>query len=438
MDIVFFLILLLVRHVWCIPLLDLLDRIEELSTLNFHINASTRLTTLLSTADNFTFLAPSNSAFDEWLGSSGADLTEADIEETLTYHLLRGGFPTLETSSTPKFASSNLRNGQSANVTGGQVVEAVSLNNTPVFISGFSTVSNIISADILCTGGIIHIVGKVLEIPVSVPTTSQAAGLKVFVSIIEKGGFLKSSSTGVVLNILASPDVTTFIPNSMAALAAFNNITATNPTADRLNGIFNYHFVTGFRGYSSNLSNGLRLKSFQGSTLTITKRGNETFVNGAKITTSDMLVSNGVVHVIDGLLDPSNITTPLPLTSNSSSSDNSLSEAALGAIITFAVLIPIGIGIFAFWFFFRQRRRRAALAAPVTRKDPYARQFDVKGSIGSRSDNQEFELDTPISMRKSDLPFSVRSEAMKKKSAVFELDATSIKHGVNKALPKIR
>ena len=137
-----FFLLLLVTITFGAPLIDVLQRIENLSLLNSHIANSTTLTNLLSKADNFTLLAPSNAAFSKWLGQGG--VTEDEIEETLLYHLLHGGFPTIGITASPQFASSNLPNGNAANVTGGQVVEAVAdSNGAPQFLSANKTSSAI-------------------------------------------------------------------------------------------------------------------------------------------------------------------------------------------------------------------------------------------------------------------------------------------------------
>ena len=100
--------------------------------------------------------------------------------------------------------------------------------------------------------------------------------------------------------MLNTPDVITFVPNTVASTTAFANFSATNPSAEKSNALFNYHFVPGVKGYSPNLKDGQKLKTSQGQSLTITKQGNETFVNGARIISTDFIVDNGVVHTIDG------------------------------------------------------------------------------------------------------------------------------------------
>lgn len=57
--------------------------------------------------------------------------------------------------------------------------------------------------------------------------------------------------------------------------------------------------LKGAVGYSSGLKNGTKLPTVNGAEVTITINNGNVFVNGAKVIIPDVLVSNGVVHVID-------------------------------------------------------------------------------------------------------------------------------------------
>ena len=72
-----------------------------------------------------------------------------------------------------------------------------------------------------------------------------------------------------------------------------------------LSKLLDYHIVPGkhFVGYSANLPNATILKSRQGENLTITFASNSLFVNSARVLQEDILISNGVLHVIDNVLD---------------------------------------------------------------------------------------------------------------------------------------
>lgn len=64
-------------------------------------------------------------------------------------------------------------------------------------------------------------------------------------------------------------------------------------------------------GYSTLLTSGLANESFptlMGQSLTVTSEDSKVFINSAQVITTDIIVSNGVMHVIDNVLNPSNST----------------------------------------------------------------------------------------------------------------------------------
>lgn len=73
---------------------------------------------------------------------------------------------------------------------------------------------------------------------------------------------------------------------------------------DLLTAVLTYHVVAGEALSVSDLESGTTLTTLQGSTLTITKEGDKTFVNGVEIAVADVPATNGVIHVIGGVLVP--------------------------------------------------------------------------------------------------------------------------------------
>lgn len=65
-----------------------------------------------------------------------------------------------------------------------------------------------------------------------------------------------------------------------------------------------YHVINGTVAYSSTLTNGTSVPTLAGPNVTITISDDDVFVNSAKVVIPDVLVANGVVHVIDGVLNP--------------------------------------------------------------------------------------------------------------------------------------
>ena len=81
--------------------------------------------------------------------------------------------------------------------------------------------------------------------------------------------------------------------------------------------------------------NNTQLKTMSGMNVTITVNNGSVFVNSAKVITPDVLVANGVVHVIDNVLNP-NMTMATPAASASSGSAafagaSSMSSVALSS-----------------------------------------------------------------------------------------------------------
>lgn len=121
---------------------DILSSNPQLSSLASYVASFPRLAQQFKTADNFTFLAPTNEAFATWLrGNHSSDY----IEATLTYHLLNGSHPSASLSSTPLFIPTALTNTTYCNVTGGQRVKALN-DGRVVFGSALDTNSTVLAA----------------------------------------------------------------------------------------------------------------------------------------------------------------------------------------------------------------------------------------------------------------------------------------------------
>lgn len=73
----------------------------------------------------------------------------------------------------------------------------------------------------------------------------------------------------------------------------------------KLGNILAYHVVEG-TVMASDLADGQTVTTVQGKKLTITKNNGTVMVNGAQVVQADVDASNGVVHVIDKVLMPSN------------------------------------------------------------------------------------------------------------------------------------
>ncbi len=70
-----------------------------------------------------------------------------------------------------------------------------------------------------------------------------------------------------------------------------------------LTSILTYHVVAG-SVKAADLTDGQKVKTLQGEELTVSIKDGKVMINGANVTTADVISSNGVTHVIDGVLTP--------------------------------------------------------------------------------------------------------------------------------------
>lgn len=135
-------ILLTLSPVHAVSLLQVLQNYSELSSLYSYVNASSRATSFLTAANNFTFLAPSNTAIAKYIFHNPQVLTEDLLDATFQYSLLEGKYPSLSISELPQIVHSSLDNVTYSNVTGGQSLQlARNSDGTLEILSGNKTTS---------------------------------------------------------------------------------------------------------------------------------------------------------------------------------------------------------------------------------------------------------------------------------------------------------
>ena len=155
--------------------------------------------------------------------------------------------------------------------------------------------AKVIPQDLAFTGGLVQVVDTFLVPPVDYIQTVPQFNLTAL------GGATTNASLNRYLD--TTPDITIFAPNNNA----FQELGSTLSTmsASDLMSLLDYHVVNGsnFVGYSANLPNGTILQSLQGGNLSISFADNSIFVNSARVIQEDLLIANGVLHVIDNVLD---------------------------------------------------------------------------------------------------------------------------------------
>lgn len=288
---------------------------QDTPSLAAALNSSSDLSTLqglvpqnvletLSGASNITILAPSNAAFEKVSQEQLSALTSNPglLTALLQYHVLNGSYLASAIPDDGAFVPTLLTDKMYTNVTGGQVVHAKTEDDKVVFFSGNMNNSTVTTANVNFTGGVVHIIDNVLTIPGLVSDVAAAAGLT---SV--RGALVQAN---LVDTVNTTPDLTIFAPSN----DAFRNIGSALPnlTTDDLTKILTYHVVAGTVGYSTGLANGTSLQTVNGENITVTINDDGIFVNNAEVIIADVLVANGVVHVIDEVLNPNNATVANP------------------------------------------------------------------------------------------------------------------------------
>lgn len=275
---------------------DIVEDTERFSSLEAALIRADLLETVRS--GEYTVFAPDNDAFATFL--NGAALEDVDIDvltQTLLNHVIgakvestglsNGYVSTLATESTtsnPISLQVNIDNG-------------VVLNNTV----------NVIQADIAADNGIIHEVDAVIAVP-SVVDLAVQGDFSILVAALTRADL----TVDFVGTLSGTGPFTVFAPTDQAFVDLLDSNPNWNELADipvaTLEAVLSYHVVAGANVLSSTLTDGQVVTTFQGSDITINTDGGATITdangNTVDIVATDVQGSNGIVHVINGVILP--------------------------------------------------------------------------------------------------------------------------------------
>ncbi|KAK0658942.1 hypothetical protein QBC41DRAFT_287356 [Cercophora samala] len=315
-----------------------------LSTLTSLLQLVPDLVQTLSTAQNITILAPSNTAFSDLLSRNprSAELmtNPRALSGVLQFHVLSGQFPSTDFTTTPIFPSTLLST-PFANVTGGQKVQFTLLNETATILSGYKQPASVITPDLTFDGNnTLHIISTVLTVPAPLSQTLLNTNLT------SLSGALATARLTDGVNSLS--DLTLFAPSN-DAFRAIGSAVGTLSNNDLAN-ILGYHLIPSRVLFSPELlsQDQMVLMTLQGGNLTIRRDGSQLFVNSARVVLGDVLVGNGVVHVLDNVLNPSNTAaTPDPAAPTQAPAFSGVSPVAdapfTSGIIPTATFVPVTV-----------------------------------------------------------------------------------------------
>ncbi|KAL2151237.1 hypothetical protein VTH82DRAFT_6335 [Thermothelomyces myriococcoides] len=247
---------------------------------------------------NITLAVPNDFAFDKQ--ADWSSYSKDKVQATLKYHVLKG---TIDMPSIIKgdsiWASTILTDRDYSTVTGGQrLILTKQPGGEVVLTSGFATRGTVVVEDLQFDNGLIQIIDSVMKVPETLESTARNA----YTDLTSFVGALYA--TDLYDEVAGWKDVTIFAPRN----AAFQQLAGTFAGMDRdeLRRVLRYHVVPGRLSHVWELRNQSTLASAdRGAEVAITRQANSIFVNSAAIIQADILLANGVAHLIDNVLDPS-------------------------------------------------------------------------------------------------------------------------------------
>lgn len=255
---------------------------------------SAGLAPTLSAAGPFTVFAPTNAAF----AALPAVPTGAALGQVLGYHVVMGQ---VLSGAVPARAPSVASNRFGDNLT------LLFDTRSGVVINGRSRV---VTADLRATNGVVHVVDAVI-LPLDVVGAATAAGLTGLLDAVRAAAPLHDGNGTTVASALsADAPYTVFAPTNEAFAAASNVIAMLTP--GQIRDVLLYHVLDTHAFPEPVLAAGLPssttpLATLNGQPVQLVPESRPITVGGRAIVSTDLVVTNGVIHVIDGVMVPAHL-----------------------------------------------------------------------------------------------------------------------------------
>merc|ERR1712195_390415 len=160
------------------------------------------------------------------------------------------------------------------------------------------------TADIAASNGVVHIIDAVLipKPPAGKTIVDLAVAtpdLSTLVAALKAGGLVETLSGKGPFTVFA-PTNEAFGKLPKATLAHLLE----PANKKELDAILTYHVVAGVAAFSKDLTDGEKIKTVNGQSVTAHVSAAGVMINDATVKTADIAASNGVVHIIDAVLIP--------------------------------------------------------------------------------------------------------------------------------------
>jgi transforming growth factor-beta-induced protein len=269
------------------------------TTLVAALQATNLDAVLADESATFTVFAPTDAAF-ALIGEETIN-TLLDNTDVLTSILLQHVIPEIAVDSITAYS---LNGAMVATASTAEVALNINTTTDTLTFGG----ANIIIKDIYTTNGIIHVIDAVIVGDVEVPAPAMnlvdvASANGSFTTLV---GALQATGLDTVLANVDN-EYTVFAPTD-AAFAKLTAGTIESLTTEQLTNILMYHVLPG-----KVLADGAITLAQSSSNTAVTANGDNValsfsnstlFVNGAKVSSADVMADNGVIHVIDNVIMP--------------------------------------------------------------------------------------------------------------------------------------
>jgi uncharacterized surface protein with fasciclin (FAS1) repeats len=269
----------------------------------------------------YTLLAPDNAAFSRFFNANGfpnglSDFDTPDevalLRQILLYHVSEGSVRA-ENYLSVGAAFFNTLSVESPN--GGRLSMFFNtLNSNDITFNGGSTNGGAIvtRGNIPASNGTIHIIDEVMPLPTVTSLTVANIGLTSLVAALTRSD--QPDFAGILAGTTDSP-FTVFAPTNDAFTDLINSNNDWNSLEDipteLLTDVLQHHVIAANNIVSSEITNGLvSPATLEGDTLTFSVVGDIINIqdgagnNGIQIAVANIQASNGVIHVISGVMLP--------------------------------------------------------------------------------------------------------------------------------------
>jgi uncharacterized surface protein with fasciclin (FAS1) repeats len=256
----------------------------------------------LSGPGPFTVFAPTNAAFAALLGELGVTKAQllADkplLTAVLTYHVLDG-----------KVLKAQVPAGKAITTKQGGIFKIDAAGSALTITDGRNRTAGIVSTDIQVANGVVHVIDRVIlpadknivETAVALASASPAE-FTILVEAVVAAGLAPTLSGAGPFTVFAPTDA------AFAALLTELGISKAELLADTalLTAVLTYHVLPA-RAFKADIVPGVQPATVQGGTFSISAALAITDgrMRMAGIAATDVLASNGVIHVIDKVILP--------------------------------------------------------------------------------------------------------------------------------------